>query len=486
MFRKHVRFWAACGMVLFSSGGLRAQQAPAREPLPAPAPESTHGRTGAFPVPGPAKDVATLGSGVQRTMALLASSTPEHRNHVRILFYGQSITEQEWSKQVADDLRRRFPYADLEIENRAIGGFASQLLIRPAEHDLYPFYPDLLIFHVYGANQQYEQIIKSARSRTACEVLMQTDHLTKWPPAAIDPNQDKGMWWDDLMNHHLLPDIAKKYGCGLCDNRSAWSDYLKDNHLEPAALLKDGVHLNAHGNYLMAQLVSRYLVHRPELAVGEPNDLVHIYAPGKEAKWNAGVLEIEFEGNRVDVLPAPGARPSAKATVLIDGKAPGSFEGAYRITRPQPGPWSPLFLSRVDHAAALELEDWTLKLTSISPDRKKWEFEIAGSKTGPDGAGSSDKPFTSKSGRVKIDPAAWFRGSNPPLPNGYEIKWRVLPMFADTYETPKDADVSRENATTVVQGIANTKHILRLTASDPAALPAIIAVRTYKPPVKSD
>ena len=88
---------------------------------------------------------------------------------MRVLFYGQSITEQEWSKQVTEDLRKRFPNADLEIENRAIGGFASQLLIRPAEHDVYPFYPDLVIFHVFGANQQYEQIIKSIRSRTTAE-----------------------------------------------------------------------------------------------------------------------------------------------------------------------------------------------------------------------------------------------------------------------------------------------------------------------------
>ena len=141
-------------------------------------------------MPAPPKDPSQLGLGIQRTMTLLATSTPEHRHHVKILFYGQSITEQEWSKHVAADLRRRFPYADLEIENRAIGGFASQLLIRPAEHDLYPFYPDLLIFHVYGANQQYEQIIHSVRSRTTAEVMMQNDHLTKWPPA--DDRREKG------------------------------------------------------------------------------------------------------------------------------------------------------------------------------------------------------------------------------------------------------------------------------------------------------
>jgi len=55
-------------------------------------------------------------------MTLLATSTPEKRHKVRVLFYGQSITEQDWSKAVAADLRARFPHADLEIENKAMGG----------------------------------------------------------------------------------------------------------------------------------------------------------------------------------------------------------------------------------------------------------------------------------------------------------------------------------------------------------------------------
>lgn len=53
-------------------------------------------------------DPAQLGRGIQRTMTLLASSTPERRNTVRILFYGQSITEQDWWKEVAEDLRVRW------------------------------------------------------------------------------------------------------------------------------------------------------------------------------------------------------------------------------------------------------------------------------------------------------------------------------------------------------------------------------------------
>src|SRR5450755_1984382 len=112
-----------------------------------------------YPVPKNLGDPSKIGLGIQRTMTLLATSTPQHRNTVRILFYGQSITEQNWWQSVADDLKRRFPNANLIIENRALGGFASQLLVKTAETDLYSFYPDLMIFHVYGAHDQYENII---------------------------------------------------------------------------------------------------------------------------------------------------------------------------------------------------------------------------------------------------------------------------------------------------------------------------------------
>src|SRR5271165_4603947 len=112
-----------------------------------------------------------------------------------------------------------------------------------------------MILHVYGSNLEYEQLIRETRGRTTAEVLMLTDHLTRWPPAEIDEKKDKAAWWDDFMNRTFLPATARKYGCGLADNRGAWIDYLKANHLEPQALLKDGVHLNDQGNYLMAELV---------------------------------------------------------------------------------------------------------------------------------------------------------------------------------------------------------------------------------------
>ena len=435
----------------------------------------------AYPPPAPLKNESNLGLHIQRTMTLLATSTPKHHNKVRILFYGQSITEQDWSKQVADDLRRRFPDADLEIENRAIGGFAAQLLIRPAEHDLYPFYPDLLIFHVYGSNKEYEDIIRSTRSRTTAEVLMQKDHVTKWPPDVIDKDKDKGMWWDDLMNNHLLPDIAKKYGCGLVDIRGQWLDYLRDEQAGAERPLK---------GRRSPQRPRQFPHGRDRRAVSE--------VPARSARRRVEGPGADLRGRqrrRLEGRPADAAvrgqsrgraggengRQAGGRAVRIDGKKPSEFPGAYRITRPAPGPWSPLTVSRIDHDAPLVPEEWTLKITKERDGGKAWDFEVTGSVTGPDGGGASDASFMSKSGRVKIEPGAWFHPEGAKVPAGYEIKWSVLPMGIDSYQAPRAEDETRDHPTTLAQGIPNEKHTLELTADGDAA---IRAVRVYRPPVR--
>ena len=86
---------------------------------------ATAAETPAYPPPK-FSNASGWGKNVQRTMRLLATSTAEQRNTVRILFYGQFITEQKWAKLVEEDLRRRFPHANLVVENHALGGFASQ------------------------------------------------------------------------------------------------------------------------------------------------------------------------------------------------------------------------------------------------------------------------------------------------------------------------------------------------------------------------
>jgi hypothetical protein len=350
-----------------------------------------------FPDPG------GWGRNIQRTMRLLATSTPAKRHTVRILFYGQSITEQKWAQRVEDDLRKRFPHANLVIENRALGGFSSQLLVKTAETDLYPFQPDLLIFHVYGAHDKYEDIIRRTRERTTAEILMQNDHVTKpadfteeTDPAKLPP---AGQHWDAFMNHNHLPMLAKKYGAELCDQRALWKAYLTENQLEPKALLRDSVHLNAHGEWFMAECVDAYLRYDPKLGPSAAEDWVKTYEVGKDVLWQDGKLRLDFHGSRV-------------AAVRIDGRQPSEFPELYGFTRAvtQPeGKWLVKWpvIAPIGSQTKLAVEDWTLAVAKDAANDTLFTFRLAGSQTGADGEGRSDTRFVSRSGRVVIETNAW-------------------------------------------------------------------------------
>jgi hypothetical protein len=439
-----------------------------------------------YPEPAPPADESGLGLGLQRTMTLLATSAPERRNKVRILFYGQSITVQAWWRMVADDLRKRFPNADLEIENRALGGFASQRLVRTAEYDLYPFCPDLLVFHVYGSHTDYEKIIENARKRTAAEILMQSDHLTQWPVEVKGSNP--WQWpWDENMNRNLLPAIAKKYSVPFVPIRAWWLEYLKANHLEPKSLLSDGVHLNAHGEFLMGRLVSRYLKYRPEIPKDSWQDLAREYVLGKDVDWKDGKLALDFEGNRVDVLADQG--PGGSAQVQIDGKKPSDFPELYYHARPSgtAGVGWPA-IQRISWEKPLVLETWTATCRGFNEKQDQFEFAVEGSKTGPDGSGKGNLRFVSNSGRVVIEPKDWVfeyckQVSKKPTPDGFKVTWQVKPLFVDTCEPPKVEDAAKEYPVTLASGLKNEKHTLILTATQGGKSP-VKAIRVYQPSYK--
>ena len=432
-------------------------------------------------------DAHTFGRNIQRTMRALAESTPGKRNTVKILFYGQSITEQKWAGAVLADLRARFPHADIAAENRALAGFSSQLLVKTAESDLYPFYPDLLIFHVYGAHNSYEDIIRRVRERTTAEVLMQTDHVTKkqdfaeeTDPAKLPP---RGEHWDAFMNHNWLPSVAKKYGAELCDQRALWKQYLRENKLEPKALLSDNVHLNAHGEYLMAECVKSYL--RRDAALESADDeRVKTYVVGEDCKLDGGALALDFIGNRVDLVFKSGAEPRARVEPRLDGARPTALPGVVAFTRAVavPGGKWPVVAGFVPTASTVP-EDWTMRVTRDAANPKRSTFVLSGSVTGPDGEGASDAPFASKSGRVRIDPEHWsaeyafMLAGVKPEPAEFVVRWKSVALAADEFAVPAARGAGLESAVTVAQGFANGPH--RLTVA--AGAESVAAVRVYRP-----
>ncbi|HYH68914.1 MAG TPA: SGNH/GDSL hydrolase family protein [Urbifossiella sp.] len=445
-----------------------------------------------YPPPKTLGPVASYGANVQRAMTLLATSTPEKRNTVRVLFYGQSITAQPWTAAVARDLRARFPFADLQIENRAIGGYGSNVLVRTAEADLYPAYPDLLIFHVYGPVAEYEAIVRRVRERTTADVLHATDHIAPLlgekldeptDPARLTP-ADGHLW----KNHVFLPGVSARYGTELADVRGLWRQYIRDHRLSPSDLLADELHPNDHGGYVMAEVVKARLRHRPELPAAGWRDRVTTHAVGAGAKWENGTLTLPFDGNRVDLLFRPGAAGSPVG-VRIDGKRPSQYPElflatrAYNVEPPEPKP----ILMRVGATAPPVVEEWTLTATDFTDEGRRFKYTVSGSVTGADGAGDSAVPFVSKSGRVAIEPPDFHpvtlaRAAQQYKQSRLVVRWNVLPLFADTATPPPARGPGLEAAVTVAQGLRPGRHVLELTGGPDSQLEA---VRVFRPPLRA-
>lgn len=455
-----------------------------------------------FALPDPGDKAKDFGYGIQRTMTLLATSTKEHRNHVKILVYGQSISECHWWHEIERDLRARFPNADLDFQNRALGGHASNYLVREAETDVYPWSPDLVIFHVYGGHTCYEQIIARMRSRTSAEVLITNDHLGaeekldaqgQYP----DLGWTKAMaWW--------IPHVAATYGCEVVEIREAWKQYLIANHLKPQDLLVDGIHLGDHGNKLYAALIKQHLVYRPELA-DKMDKTVLTLAVGKDIQWIDSKLTLDFDGNRVDAIAAATNDADGKANtaeVTIDGQKPSDFVGAFGFTRAQGGIGKILAIGSEKTPLA---EDWTLRVTAVNKAANAMTFDLIGSKTGNDGTfdvtwsadinGCTPKDgttLTSKSGRISIDchvikpamkPESDLSLDPKKASVGDEIKWRCYATNRDLYTAPKIQDPTKEYSVTLVQGIKPGKHTLVITHVAGQENLGLVAIRVYKPGV---
>ena len=454
-----------------------------------------------------------FGSRIQRTMTLLATSTENQRNPVKILFWGQSITAQEWTSMLMEKIKAAYPNADIYYENRAIGGFTAPALVRTSVHDLYPFYPDLVVFHVYGGEKsgELERIISNIRRYTTSEILMCNHHVAQFNPLGSDEYKNRDN--DDNYSSQFTRYIAQKYNCELVDVRAEWRDYLALNNIEPKALLQDGIHLNKQGNMLMAELVGRHfkfnslfpsfwgeMVRTYEakryIDESKSDEIVFKGTPWKVYRGSVvgnspkSSLRLEFDGNRVDIVAGLSESDTlGTAKILIDGKAPSKFIELYEFTRPSKafGNWMPA-VKRVGHEAKLVQEDWTLRLTKITDDAKYFEYEVVGSVTGPDGKGNSKDKFISKSKRVVIEPddfmITWSQEYfKKKCPENFEITWSVQTSFKDTFEPKKQDDHSKVDIVTVAAGIPNGKHVLEIIPNGNGYIP-VKEIVIHCPPFK--
>ncbi len=455
-----------------------------------------------IPMPATAEFEEYFGARIARTVSLLTTSSKEQRYPVKILIYGQSIVgSTHFTKNMKDYLTTHFPYADLTLENRAIGGFSGERIARTAVHDVYPSYPDLVIFHVYGGEEHgdLEQLFTNIKKYTTAEILLFNHHISG------------GQRTYEESSYQYIRYLANKYNCEFVDVSKEWSRYLTDNALVPSDLLRDGVHPNQNGNWLLSQLIGRHFRYNTLF----PNDwqdrvktvfLKSAYDVNGEIpisfngeKWKIienipvgkskeNPLKITFTGNRIDVISGKlkDAGKPGSARVFLDGKPIEQADPPFAITRPTAGPntWWPL-VRRISYTEKLISENWTLRVDKINADSTVWFFSVIGSKTGYDGSGRTDESFVSKSGRVVIDVSDYVftdikKSFKTVTPVGFESTWSVEPMFIETFSTPVIEDASKVYKTTLVKGIINGTHTLELVPNGDGVIP-IEAFEIYKP-----
>ena len=386
---------------------------------------------------------------------------------IRVLIYGQSITVLPWTMRVVDSVRAEHPGRQWIVQNRCIPGAPSQDLLHTSEADVFPFNPDLVIFQGYGDQNAYRSLVASIRARTTSDILLINNHYVYWDSVT---NSDIGDW-----DGRILPEIALSNGACMADIRTPWREYLLQSGLPYSALLSDGVHPNEAGQFLMQDLVSRY-VSGPSLApTPDPYDCGRarrLIIP--DASASSGEWRIRFDGTRV-----AGRVRNGTARVIIDGISPSQRIGGGVHGRASPWPdgwWWPCLL-RIRTEAPLGPEHWKLRIDATNGP-KSFQFSLTGSVTGADGNGSTSTEFHSNSGRVVILPEDWWWdllfGSLTP---GTVLTWDSTSTGTDTVTGRTNA--SGSNWVDLVSNLSPGTH--ELVIQQKPGAPALDELVVYNP-----
>lgn len=430
---------------------------------------------------------------IQRTLQKAAEGTPEKPAVVRLMFYGQSITYGSWTNMLTDELRQKYPNAIFQVVNAAMGSAESNWLINTAEHDLYYYYPDLVIIHTYGSTQTFAKIIEKLRFTTTADILMWTSH------PSYAKQQDGSMAPTPMLERlKALKDIAMTYKTGLVDIRKHWDQHCKEKGTNGAELMGDAVHPNTDGNKLFAKIFAEYLTFNPSI---KPSGVSgEIYTPDATVQPD-GAITVDFEGNYLTCQSPEGTYP-VPVKLFLDGKPVEQCPELYHIQRPDGFITERPALLTVGKKGLLREENWTINfLEDSEPKGKRVHFRLTGSLSGFQGEGWSDQDFTSSNGALFFGKDKWintfmFIYWPKQLENTYPAKCKItfqsFPTFPNTIPATNQLRFNRhvrffgerndnKMPTVLIQGVDNAKHSLKIIPEADAKLPRL-TFTAHKPP----
>jgi len=357
------------------------------------------------------------GKHISRTMHLLENNRKDPARAVRIMIYGQSITRMEWWLVVREYLIQKYAGTQLDIRNYAIGGFQAERLVRCVERDLLDFYPDLIIFHDYGGEETYEEIIRMFRKLTTAEVMILNDH--------IGIGQDQA--WHDRHSWEWLPELCKKYNLELVDVRTSWIRYARQYGYDDEDFLRDHVHMNPLGNYLMAEIVKAHLIYDPALEPDPLNGVTRIeLTPSPGERTDRQVIHTAVNGNRIELIFS-GNMQDIQDLIRIDSRPVTEYPAAIIPSRVYLNPYGsypekigiPVKIRLSDQA---EEDHWKMVIGKVEDDGFKIPFDLYSDREGFQGSGDNLSSFCSLNGVVCFWPEDWFYRKEP----GYFSPWKSV------------------------------------------------------------
>ena len=118
-------------------------------------------------------------------------------------------------------------------------------------HTLIPHQTDLLIFHLYGGENDgtYDEILISFRKYTTAEFVTVTHHLDLYHEKTIERRE---------VGTQIRRYSAQKYRFELVEVCENWRKYLDTHGMEIKDMLNDRIHHNQRGGELWGVLQARH------------------------------------------------------------------------------------------------------------------------------------------------------------------------------------------------------------------------------------
>ncbi len=209
------------------------------------------------PSPTPSDSVVVDPNYVVRGNLARSLEAFESGETARVAFMGGSVTTMEWTEQVADYLKERFPQTTFDFVNAGLSGTPAELGAFRLEEDVFSRGPVDLLFVEFAVNggslEAMEGIVRHARELSPGIDIVQIHVAADW----FSDGLDNGLLPGDVVVHER---VAEHYGNSSLHLYQEIYDRIKAGEFTSGQFYATmGVHPTAFGNAVYAEFATDFL-----------------------------------------------------------------------------------------------------------------------------------------------------------------------------------------------------------------------------------